>query len=70
MRAIVIKRPGGPEVLTLEEVADPQAGKGEVKVRVKAAGVNRADSLQRMGHYPSPPDSPPDIPGLALMPIS
>lgn len=64
MRAIVIKRPGGPEVLTLEETDDPQPGKGEVKVRVKAAGINRADSLQRMGHYPSPPDSPPDIPGL------
>lgn len=64
MRAIVIKRPGGPEVLQMEEAADPQPGKGEVRVRVKAAGVNRADSMQRMGHYPSPPDSPPDIPGL------
>lgn len=64
MRAIVIKRPGGPDVLQLEETTDPQPGKGEVKVRVKAAGVNRADSMQRMGHYPSPPDAPPDIPGL------
>ncbi len=64
MRAIVIKQPGGPEVLSLEQVADPDLGKGEVKVRVKATAVNRADVLQRMGHYPSPVDAPPDIPGL------
>ena len=64
MRAIVIKRPGGPEVLTLEEAPDPKPGKGEVRVRIKAAGVNRADVVQRMGHYPSPADSPQDIPGL------
>ncbi len=64
MRAIVIRQPGGPEVLSLEQVADPELGKGEVKVRVKATAVNRADVLQRMGHYPSPADAPPDIPGL------
>jgi putative PIG3 family NAD(P)H quinone oxidoreductase len=64
MRAIVIKQPGGPDVLSLEQVDDPVPGKHEVRVRVKATAVNRADVLQRMGHYPSPPDSPPDIPGL------
>ncbi len=64
MRAIVIKQPGGPEVLSLEQVDDPNPGKHEVLVRVKATAVNRADVLQRMGHYPSPPDAPPDIPGL------
>jgi putative PIG3 family NAD(P)H quinone oxidoreductase len=64
MRAIVIKRPGGPEVLTLDQVNDPVPGKGEVLVRIHATGVNRADVMQRMGRYPSPPDSPPDIPGL------
>lgn len=64
MRAVVIKKPGGPEVLAVEQVDDPTPEKGEVLVRVKASGVNRADVLQRMGHYPSPPDSPPDIPGL------
>jgi len=64
MRAIVIKQPGGPEVLSLEQVEDPEPGKGEVKVRIKATAVNRADILQRMGHYPSPADAPPDIPGL------
>jgi NADPH:quinone reductase len=64
MRAVVISQPGGPEVLTLKQVDDPEPGRGEVLVNVKAVGVNRADILQRMGHYPSPPDSPPDIPGL------
>jgi len=64
MRAIVIKQPGGPEVLSLEQVSDPEVAKGEALVRVKATAVNRADVMQRMGHYPSPPDSPPDIPGL------
>lgn len=64
MRAIVIKRPGGPEVLTLDQVDEPVPGKGEVLVRIHATGVNRADVMQRMGRYPSPADSPPDIPGL------
>lgn len=64
MRAIVIKRPGGPEVLCLEQVDDPVPGKGEVLVQIKATAVNRADVLQRMGHYPAPPDAAPDIPGL------
>jgi NADPH:quinone reductase len=64
MQAIVITRPGGPEVLELREVADPQPGTGEILVRVRATAVNRADLLQRMGHYPAPPGSPADIPGL------
>lgn len=64
MRAIVITQSGGPEVLTLTDLPDPTPAKGEVKVRLKAAGINRADVMQRMGHYPSPVDAPPDIPGL------
>lgn len=64
MRAIVIEKPGGPEVLTMREVDDPLPGKGEVRVRVRATAVNRADLLQRRGAYPAPPDSPADIPGL------
>jgi putative PIG3 family NAD(P)H quinone oxidoreductase len=64
MRAICIAEPGGPEVLTLAERPDPKPGPGEVVVRVHAAGVNRADLLQRMGLYPPPKDAPPDIPGL------
>src|SRR3954467_15280563 len=45
---------------------DPEPAKGELLVRVKAAGLNGADILQRAGHYPAPPGSPPDIPGLEL----
>jgi putative PIG3 family NAD(P)H quinone oxidoreductase len=64
MKAIVITRPGGPEVLALSEVDVPAPGRGEVRVRVRATAVNRADLLQRMGLYPAPPDVPADIPGL------
>ena len=64
MKAVVIERPGGPEVLKLVERPDPQAHKGEVRVKVKAAGINRADILQRQGGYPAPPGWPADIPGL------
>src|SRR5689334_14426032 len=64
MRAIVIAKPGGPEVLTLVEKPDPEPSRGEARVRVRATAVNRADLLQRMGAYPAPADSPPDIPGL------
>src|SRR5579875_2606869 len=63
MRAISITRPGGPDVLRLAEVADPVPGPGEVLISVTAAGVNRADLLQREGHYPPPPGAPP-YPGL------
>lgn len=66
MRAIVITKPGGPEVLSLVERPLPEPSRGEVRVRVRATAVNRADLLQRMGHYPAPPDSPPDIPGLEI----
>ncbi len=61
MRAVVI----GPEArLTVEEREDPVPGVGQVLVAVKAAGLNGADMLQRIGHYPAPPDSPQDIPGM------
>lgn len=52
--------------LTWAEHPDPVPGTGEVLVRVHAAGVNSADRLQVMGHYPAPPGSPADIPGLEL----
>ena len=64
MRAVVITEPGAPDVLRLLDVADPEPGPGEVRVRVEAAGVNRADLLQRQGHYPAPDGAPRDIPGL------
>jgi putative PIG3 family NAD(P)H quinone oxidoreductase len=58
MRAVVVSSPGGPEVLRVAEVPDPVAGFGEVVLEVAAAGVNRADLMQRQGHYPPPPGAP------------
>jgi NADPH:quinone reductase len=52
--------------LVVEERPDPEPGLGEVLVRVRGAGLNGADMLQRRGAYPAPPGSPPDIPGLEL----
>src|SRR5436309_4927084 len=45
---------------------DPEPGTGEILVRVRGAGMNAADLMQRAGSYPAPPGSPPDIPGLEL----
>lgn len=55
MRAVICAEPGGPEVLVTAEVPDPSPGAGEVLLRVRAAGVNRADVMQREGKYPPPP---------------
>jgi putative PIG3 family NAD(P)H quinone oxidoreductase len=55
MRAVVVTEPGGPDQLEVAQVPDPVAGPGELLVRVVAAGVNRADLLQRQGFYPPPP---------------
>ena len=63
MRAITIREPGGPEVLSWRQVPDPKAGAGEVLIDVVAAGINRADLLQRQGFYPPPPGAS-DIIGL------
>lgn len=63
MRAVVIARPGGPEVLELREVDDPRPGPGEVVLDVAATAVNRADLLQRQGRYPPPPGAS-ELPGL------
>lgn len=65
MRAVEIAAPGGPENLKLTERPTPRPGKGEVLVKVAAAGVNRPDVLQRMGVYPPPPGAS-DIPGLEI----
>ncbi len=65
MTAIAIREPGGPEVLVSEERPVPQPRPGEVLIRVAAAGVNRPDLLQRMGHYPPPPGAS-DLPGLEI----
>ncbi|HEX6059599.1 MAG TPA: NAD(P)H-quinone oxidoreductase [Gemmatimonadaceae bacterium] len=64
MRAIVIARPGGPEVLEERERPRPEPGLGEIRVRVRASALNRADLIQRRGAYPAPAGAPADIPGL------
>jgi putative PIG3 family NAD(P)H quinone oxidoreductase len=65
MRAILVPKPGGPEALVFGEAPDPVARPGEVIVRVKAAGVNRADLLQAAGKYPPPPGAS-DLLGLEI----
>jgi putative PIG3 family NAD(P)H quinone oxidoreductase len=64
MRAVVITRPGGPEVLDIQQVEQPRPRLSEVLVKVRASALNRADVLQRQGRYPAPPGAPQNIPGL------
>jgi NADPH:quinone reductase len=66
MRAVVIPGYGGPEVLRLRDVPIPEPRGREVLVRVRAAGLNRADVLQRRGRYPALAGAPAEIPGLEL----
>ncbi len=65
MDVVQVKSPGGPDELELVARPDPEPGPGEVLVRVAAAGVNRADLLQREGRYPPPPGAPA-WPGLEV----
>jgi NADPH2:quinone reductase len=62
MRAVTIR----DKELSVEDHPDPEPGAGECLVRVRAAGINGADMMQRRGHYPAPPGAPQDIPGLEL----
>ena len=64
--AIRFRGAGGPEVIALDEIDVRDPGAGEVQVEIAAAGLNRADVLQRKGFYPAPPGAPPDVPGLEL----
>jgi NADPH2:quinone reductase len=65
MKAVTITSFGGVEGLEIRDVPDaPQAALDRVRVRVRAAGLNRADILQRLGRYPAPPGYPQDIPGM------
>jgi putative PIG3 family NAD(P)H quinone oxidoreductase len=66
MRAVVLRSHGGPEVLTLEEVPDPEPGPDEVLVDIRSSALNRADLLQRAGLYPSPVQEELEIPGLEV----
>lgn len=58
MRAVVLTRHGDPEVLRVEERPDPPVGPGQVRVQVKAAGINFADLMARAGMYPDAPRPP------------
>src|ERR687887_915937 len=58
MRAVVLTGHGGPEVLKVEERPDPPVGPGEVRIAVRAAGINFADTLARVGMYPDAPPLP------------
>jgi NADPH:quinone reductase len=62
VKAVLLRETGGPERLELTEVPEPEAGDGQVLVRVRAAGVNYADVLVRQGKYPQPPELP-TVPG-------
>jgi len=65
MPCIEISKPGGPDVLVSAERPVPAPGEGEVLIKVHAAGVNRPDVIQRLGHYPAPKDAS-DLPGLEV----
>ena len=65
MKSIAIREPGGPDVLIPAEIETPLPGHGEILIRVEAAGVNRPDTIQRMGLYPPPPGAPA-TPGLEV----
>lgn len=64
MKAIIITRPGGPEVLEMQERPKPEPGVGQIRVRVRASALNRADLMQREGNYPAPAGAPADIIGM------
>jgi putative PIG3 family NAD(P)H quinone oxidoreductase len=64
MRAVIYEGAGGPEVITIGVVPKPEVQKDHIRVRVHAAGLNRADLIQRRGHYPAPHGWPANIPGL------
>lgn len=64
MKAVVITRFGGPDVLEIQDVPKPQPKQDEVLVNVRSTALNRADLLQRLGRYAAPTDAPQNIPGL------
>jgi putative PIG3 family NAD(P)H quinone oxidoreductase len=66
MRAVTFRGAGGNEVVEVRERPDPTLGPEDVLVAVRFAGLNPADLSQREGHYPAPPGSPPDVPGLEV----
>ena len=63
MRAVIYTGGGGPEVISSARCRSPRSGPGHIRVRVHAAGLNRADLIQRRGHYAAPPGWPAESPG-------
>ena len=66
MKAVVITKPGGPEVLEIQQRERPKIGSHDVLIKVAAAGINRPDIIQREGKYPAPEGVVADIPGLEV----
>ncbi|HEX2601339.1 MAG TPA: NAD(P)H-quinone oxidoreductase [Gemmatimonadaceae bacterium] len=64
MRAVIIIKPGGPDVLEVQDRPVPEPGLGQIRIRVQASALNRADILQRMGNYPVPAGVAADISGM------
>ena len=64
MRAVIYTGAGGPEVIRIGEVPKPEVRPEHIRVRVHAAGLNRADLIQRRGQYAAPTGWPADIPGM------
>ena len=64
MKAVIITKPGGPDVLRLDDRPRPEPGIGQIRVRVRVSALNRADLLQRMGNYPVPAGVPADVSGM------
>jgi NADPH2:quinone reductase len=64
MKAVIITRPGGPEVLEIQERPKPEPGVREIRVKVRASALNRADLLQREGNYPVPPGVSAEMSGM------
>ena len=64
MRAVIYEGAGGPEVITIGEVPKPEVRPQHIRVKVHAAGLNRADLIQRRGQYAAPSGWPANIPGL------
>lgn len=66
MKAIIITKPGAPDVLQIQDRPKPTIAAGEVLVKVEAAGINRPDVAQRKGNYPPPAGASVDVPGLEI----
>src|SRR4051812_32319653 len=64
MKAVIITKPGGSDVLEIQDRPKPEPGLGQIRVRVHASALNRADVSQRRGNYPAPPGAPADISGM------